>query len=186
MLIRPSRREILALLGSIPTVVAAGQRLPETDPTSEGPAYKAGAPFKDDLVEAGLAGTPLLLTGRVLSTGGDPLPGAVLDIWEANMEGRYDTEGYTLRGKIKAGRDGLYRVRLLVPKAYSTDGARYRTAHIHVKAAAEQHSLITTELYVQGDPHNYDDAGPRPSLQLALESAREGKKAAFDFVLRHA
>ena len=185
MLIRPSRREVLAYLGSSPILLRAGGRLPETDPTSQGPAYKPGAPFKDDLVEPGLGGTPLVLSGRVLSTSGDPLSGAVLDLWEANMSGVYDESGYTLRGKVRADRQGVYRVRLLVPKAYSTGGG-YRTAHIHVKASAGDHGLVTTELYVQGEQRNYDDFGPRPSLQLALRPAREGKTAQFDFVLPHA
>lgn len=185
MLIRPSRRQILACLGATPLLFAAGRRLPETDSTAEGPAYKPGAPFLDDLVQPGLGGTPLLLSGRIFSTLGDPLPGAVLDFWEANMSGQYDQSGYILRGKVRADNQGLYRVRLLVPKAYSTGGGM-RTAHIHVKASAGRLSLVTTELYVQGDQHNYDDSGPRPSLQLALRPAREGKTARFDFVLPHA
>jgi protocatechuate 3,4-dioxygenase beta subunit len=76
---------------------------------------------------------------------------------------------------------------LLVPKAYriSPSSDSYRTAHIHVKALADAHRTVTTELYVQGDPRNYNDSGPRPSLQLALQPAKEGKTASFDFVVRH-
>ena len=187
MLIKSSRRRVIAILGSLPATLMAGSgtgKLPETDPTGEGPFYKAGAPFKDDLVEPGLGGTPLVLSGRILNTSGEPVAGGTLDLWQANMEGEYDRQGYTLRGRVKANGQGTYRVRLLVPKAYRAGGG-YRTAHVHVKAAAAEHSLITTELYVQGDPHNYDDFGTRPSLQMALQQAREGKTATFDFVLRH-
>jgi protocatechuate 3,4-dioxygenase beta subunit len=187
MLIQPSRRELMLCLGSLPAVLRAGKRLPETDATAEGPAYKPGAPLKDDFIEPGLDGTPLLLSGTVYSTAGEPLPEAVLDLWEVNMQGVYDYAGYTLRGKVKTDRNGLYRVRLLVPKAYRTSPTSnfYRTAHIHVKASAGGHAMVTTELYVQGEPRNYDDSGPRPSLLLALQPAREGKTASFDFVLRH-
>ncbi len=174
-------------LGSVPVAWSARRALPETDAIAEGPAYKAGAPFSDDLVKPGLGGTPLVLSGSVYSTKGDPLENAVLDFWEANMEGVYDQAGYTLRGKVKTDGQGRYRVRLLVPKAYRISPASdfYRTAHIHVKALADEHATVTTELYVQGDPRNYNDSGPRPSLQLALQPAREGKTASFDFVVRH-
>jgi protocatechuate 3,4-dioxygenase beta subunit len=112
---------------------------------------------------------------------------AVLDFWEANMSGVYDQSGYTLRGKVRTDGQGRYRVRLLVPKAYRTspDSNNYRTAHIHVKASMDAHSMVTTELYVQGDPRNYEDSGPRPSLLLALKPWRDGKAATFDFVVRH-
>jgi len=187
MLIRQSRREFAVWLGSVPVAWSAGRGLPETDATAEGPAYKAGAPFKDDLVEARLGGTPLVLSGIVYSTTGERLQNATLDFWEANMDGIYDQTGYTLRGKVRTDGQGLYRVRLLVPKAYRTSPTSdsYRTAHIHVKASADAHAMVTTELYVQGDPRNYSDSGPRPSLQLALQPARGGQTASFEFVVRH-
>src|SRR5579859_3169652 len=53
MLIRPTRRRMMVTLGaaivSVP-LLSAFDELPETDPTGEGPAYKAGAPEKDDLL----------------------------------------------------------------------------------------------------------------------------------------
>src|SRR5271154_4229689 len=119
MLIRPSRRTMIVTLGaavfSVP-MLSAFNELPETDPTGEGPAYKAGAPEKDDLLEPGLAGTPLVMSGRMLSTHGEPLADAMLDIWEARMDGHYDFAGYTLRGKVRADKDGHYRFRTVVPK----------------------------------------------------------------------
>jgi protocatechuate 3,4-dioxygenase beta subunit len=187
MLLQPSRRQILATLGTalLPVSAFANGTLPVTDPSSEGPAYKPGAPEKDDLIEPGLGGTPLVLTGRVLNVHGDPLSHALLDVWEAKMDGQYDSSGYTLRGKLYTRADGTYRLRTLVPKAYKA-GDGYRTAHIHLKVSAPDHRLITTELYVKGEPRNYDDFLARPSLQLVLASAGEGKQASFDFVLGHA
>jgi protocatechuate 3,4-dioxygenase beta subunit len=188
MLIRPTRRRMMVTLGaamlSVP-LVSAFDELPETDPTGEGPAYKPGAPEKDDLLEPGLEGTPLLLTGRVLSTKGEPLSGAMLDFWEAKMDGHYDFTGYTLRGKVRAGKDGRYHLRTVVPKPYNNDMGN-RTAHIHVKAGAPGHGLITTELHIKGLARNYTDFAVRPSLQLVLRDHKDGKASEFDFVLRHA
>jgi protocatechuate 3,4-dioxygenase beta subunit len=188
MLIRPTRRRMIVTLGaamiSVP-LLSAFDELPETDPTGEGPAYKPGAPEKDDLLEPGLEGTPLLLSGRVFNTRGEPLSGAMLDIWEAKMDGHYDFTGYTLRGKVRAGKDGRYHFRTVVPKPYNNDMGN-RTAHIHVKASAPGHGLITTELHIKGLARNYTDFAVRPSLQLVLRDQKDGKAADFDFVLRHA
>jgi len=190
MLIRTAtlnRRRLLAALGpaalTVPGIFGAKTKLPETDPTGEGPFYKPGAPERADLITTGVRGTPLLLTGRFLNTHGELLAGAILDVWEANWDGQYDNEGFTLRGKLQADRQGRYRLRTIVPKAYSTGGQNYRAAHIHVKASAPGHRLITTELYVKGDARNYQDFGVRPSLQLVLEGPSEARTASFDFIL---
>jgi protocatechuate 3,4-dioxygenase beta subunit len=188
MLISPTRRRMMVTLGaaifSVP-VLSAFEELPETDPTGEGPAYKPGAPDRDDFLEPGLDGTPLVLSGRLLNTHGEPLAGAVLDVWEARMDGHYDFKGFTLRGKVHSGNDGRYHVRTVVPQAYNTDMGN-RTAHIHVKASAPGHKLMTTELHIKGLARNYTDFAVRPSLQLVLTDHKDGKAAQFDFVLRHA
>lgn len=189
---RYSRRVIVAGIGAGILLgggfnLRAGDELPETDPTGEGPFYKAGAPERADIVDKGMAGVPLLLTGSVRDSRGHAVAGAVLDLWQADMSGTYDNEGYRLRGRLQAGKDGRYKVRCLVPKAYSTGGGGMRAAHIHIKVSASAHRLVTTELYVKGDSHNYDDFGVRPSLQMALaDNGRDGKLGSFDFVLRHA
>ena len=188
MILKPSRRQITLALGTLTVSwnAASGADLPPTEAQSDGPFYKEGAPVRDNLVEPGLGGTPLIVTGRVLNTKGDPVGGATLDLWEANMQGKYDTVGYTLRGKLNADRQGRYRFRTLVPKAYETSPGHYRTAHIHIKVSGPSHQLVTTELYVKGDAHNAADSMYRPTLHLELEGTPEGKKAAFDFVLRTA
>ncbi len=73
----------------------------------EGPYYKVGSPKRSTLIEPGITGTPLVLTGQVLNERGTPIPGAVLDFWQSDDVGNYDMLGDILRG---AGDD---RARLL-------------------------------------------------------------------------
>lgn len=159
--------------------------VPETEDNIEGPFYKPGAPERSVLVEPGMRGTRLTVSGRVLSTRGAPLEGALLDVWHANAEGRYDNEGFTLRGRLSTDRSGYYRIQTILPRYYRA-GKTTRPAHIHVKVSAPGFPLLTTQLYFKGDPYNSIDRYVRPSLMLNPTDARDGKAARFDFVLRAA
>src|SRR5512132_393978 len=64
---------------------------------TEGPYYKANPPQNATLRTAGVAGTPLTLTGYVVSKSCQPIANAKLDFWQADGNGNYDNSGYTLR-----------------------------------------------------------------------------------------
>ena len=164
-------------------LLEATPEMPETEPNIEGPFYKAGAPERGVLVEKNLRGTPLTLSGRVLNTQGKPLSGAILDLWQADSEGVYDNEGYRLRGKVRADGTGRYNIQTIVPRYYSA-GSQIRPAHIHFKVSAAGTPVLTTQLYLSGDPYLDKDKWVRKSLTISPEAARGGKAANFDFVLR--
>ncbi len=150
-----------------------------TASNAEGPYYKSGAPERAVLVEPGMAGTRLLLTGQVLTTDCRPVAGAVLDFWQANDRGEYDNTGYTLRGKQFADEMGRYRLETIVPGRYPG-----RAVHIHVKVNAPGGPVLTTQIYFAGEPGNDSDGLIRPSLIVPLTDAAGGGKAAtFNFVL---
>jgi protocatechuate 3,4-dioxygenase beta subunit len=73
--------------------LACDGELEPTASNAEGPYYKSGAPERTALVEPDMTGTRLLLTGQVLTTGCQPVAGAVLDFWQANDQGEYDNAG---------------------------------------------------------------------------------------------
>ncbi len=170
--------------------------LAPTDASIEGPFYRPGAPMLAapcSLVRRpGERGAVLVFLGDVRSTDGDPLPGALLDIWQASAEGRYapgrPTDGdfsglfdptqpaFNLRGCIRAGDDGGFEVRTVIPGAYrdppgSMDVASMRPAHLHVKLACEGFVPLTTQLFFAEDPHLRSDPAEavRPGLVMALE-----------------
>lgn len=161
---------------------AATAEAPETEDNIEGPFYKPGAPFRSVLLERGMQGTPLTLSGQVLDTHGHPLKGALLDFWHANDTGVYDNKEFNLRGRIHTDELGRYQLRTIKPKWYGADGD-FRPAHIHVKASASKGSVLTTQLYFKDDPYNAVDPWVRPSLILTPQNVADGLQARFDFVL---
>jgi protocatechuate 3,4-dioxygenase beta subunit len=153
-----------------------------TPEQTEGPFFVPDSPERTSLTEPGIAGTALLLRGRVLDTGCRPIPGALVDFWQADGEGVYDNSGYRLRGHQFADDEGAYELRTIVPGVYPG-----RTRHIHVKAQPEGGSVLTTQLYFPDEPANGSDGIFDPLLLVDLGPDRGGvTPARFDFVLQTA
>src|ERR1700747_3593723 len=71
--------------------------LQQTPQEIEGPYFRLGAPMRSNLLEPG--DTPgIVLTGRVLSENGQPIPGAVVNVWSSDQAGNYDMLGYRYTG----------------------------------------------------------------------------------------
>ena len=148
-----------------------------------GPFYKEGAPFKQTLGEGVKEGERLIITGKVTDTRCQPIKNAVLDIWQANSTGKYDNEGFTLRGKINTDNDGNYVIDTIVPKEYAA-GDINRPGHIHLKVGAPNQPILTTQLYFEGDPYLTDREDK--SLIMKVTDDKNGtKKANFDFVIEY-
>lgn len=146
-----------------------------------GPFYKEGAPFKQRLGE-GVEGERLIITGKVMDMRCQPLKDAILDVWQANSTGKYDNEGFTLRGKVKTNNDGTYLIDTIVPREYAT-GDITRPGHIHLKVGAPNQPTLTTQLYFEGEPYLSDLEDK--SLVMKLTEENGTKKANFDFVIEH-
>jgi protocatechuate 3,4-dioxygenase beta subunit len=145
---------------------------------TEGPFFKPSSPERVELLEAGMAGQPIELAGFVLSRACKPLPGALLDFWQADDKGQYDNSGFRLRGHQFSDAEGRYRLRSIVPGAYAG-----RTRHIHVKVQPRGGRVLTTQLYFPREPQNRADGLFRNDL-LMRTARNEGWLAGrFDFVL---
>ena len=83
------------------------------------PEFKSGAPERTSFLEPGVAGDRLNLTGRVLSTRCEPVPGARLELWHTDLNGRYDYEGYKFRGFQLTDKAGRYHLETVMPGYYS-------------------------------------------------------------------
>jgi protocatechuate 3,4-dioxygenase beta subunit len=155
---------------------AKAKRTPAVD---EGPYYKTGSPERANLVEAGLPGTKLVVTGRVLDDQGRPIPGAWLDFWQADGKGAYDNAGFTLRGHQYADREGRYRLETVRPYEYQV-----RAAHIHVKVSAGQGApVFTTQLFFPDERLNPTDPLFEPGTVMNVAAMKDGQTATFDFVI---
>ena len=182
-LLSPSALPLLGAAAAPTHQLAATEESLETENNWEGPFYKLGAPLRAGLLEPGMAGTPLTVTGRVLDTSGRPLKGALLDIWQADHTGAYDNTGFRLRGRLYSGDDGRYTLRTIKPLHYGSPNDM-RPAHIHVKASVENSPILTTQLYFKGDPWNRHDPDVRPTLIMSPRQVSDGLAAQFDFVLK--
>ena len=128
------RQEFILLsdvLGLSMMVVALNHKtLPgATEATVLGPFFAHGAKefgYGGDLREgATMKGEDVWVSGRVLSMDGKPVPGAVLDVWQADGDGIYDVQ-YTdkdnalfARGRLNADQDGKYWFKSILPEFYS-------------------------------------------------------------------
>ena len=143
------------------------------------------------------AGPTVLLSGRVRSTAGSAVSGALVEVWQCDRAGRYrhpdapETElvdprfeGY---GRVVTGKGGDYAFRVLRPVPYPG-----RTPHVHFKVTAAGHATLITQMYVAGEAGNAADfalaqAGDRRALLVAaLVPAERGPdtwRARFDLVL---
>lgn len=152
-----------------------------TPPQTEGPFFTPNSPERTSLLESGMAGTRMVLTGRVVTVGCKPVAGALVDFWHADDDGDYDNQGYRLRGHQFTDGEGRYRLETIVPGMYPG-----RTRHFHVKVQARGGRVLTTQLYFPGEARNTRDRIFHPELLMAVSDGKNGKDARFNFVLRSA
>jgi protocatechuate 3,4-dioxygenase beta subunit len=145
---------------------------------TEGPYFSPNSPERASLRDPGLAGTPLTVHGRVLTTGCEPVAGALLDFWQADSDGMYDNEGFTLRGHQFTDAGGAYALETILPGLYPG-----RTRHIHVKAQAPDGPVLTTQLYFPGEAANASDGIFDPALVMDVGGTAGAREGTFDFVL---
>jgi protocatechuate 3,4-dioxygenase beta subunit len=140
---------------------------------TEGPYFKAGSPERITLIEEGMQGERLILVGYVLDQNCQPVPNAMLDFWQANENGDYDNEGYTLRGHQFTDAQGRYYLETIMPGLY----ASRPILHIHVKVQPPSGQVLTTQIYFAEQPVE--------NLTATLE-AREGFYVGyFNFVVQN-
>lgn len=149
-----------------------------TPPQTAGPFFKPDSPRRASLVDAGMQGERLKLTGRILSTACQPVSGALIDFWHCDASGRYDNRGYTFRGHQFSDAQGGFALETLLPGIYPG-----RTRHIHVIVQAPDRRPLTTQLYFPGEAFNRRDFIFDPKLLMTMQRSGAEQDAQFDFVL---
>lgn len=159
----------------------AQELLPVTRTIIEGPYFRLGAPQRESLIEPGITGDRMLLTGRVLTPEGKPIPRAVLNFWMSDDQGNYDMVGYKLHGYTFADDEGRYRMEAIVPACYEPRHAK----HIHVKVQGISRPL-TTQLYFSDDEERLKDNWYYPDLDVQVRDNPDGDGyiGEFDFVIQ--
>jgi hydroxyquinol 1,2-dioxygenase len=177
------RQEFILLsdvLGASMAVVDLNQSTDEraTESTVLGPFFVEGAPefaLGAD-ISGGAGGKPCFIEGTVRNTAGEPVAGALLDIWQSDEEGHYDVQYPDLatprgRGRLRADAEGRYAFWTVHPEAYpvpddgpvgdmlTAAGRRpMRPAHVHFKVSAPGHRTLITHVFTADSTHLDDDA----------------------------
>jgi catechol 1,2-dioxygenase len=149
-----------------------------TPRTIEGPLYVEGAPLvkgEARLDDGTQEGEVLLMAGRVLDIDGKPVPGAIVEVWHADVKGNYShfdstQSPFNLRRSIETDGEGRYRFRSIMPSGYGCPPGgpterlldqlgRHgkRPAHIHFFVSAPNYRHLTTQINIAGDPLLHDD-----------------------------
>lgn len=166
-----------------------------TPATVLGPFHIDGSPeldFGADMSD-GVPGTPLYITGTVRGLDGEPVGGALLDVWQADPEGAYEAqlevEEARLRAKYTVREDGGYCVRTVAPKGYAipmdgpvgeligrTEISHFRPAHVHFLITAAGFAPLITHLFQEGAQYLDSDVvfGTKPELVVAFEPREPG------------
>lgn len=206
-----NRRRFLAGCGlslaalSVPGAFA--EELIRTPRQTAGPFYPDHLPLDtdNDLLILNDALTPAVgevtyMSGRILDARGEPVRGAVVEIWQCDSGGAYlhsrtgnadkKDKNFQGFGRFFTGSTGEYLFRTIKPVPYPG-----RTPHIHYKVKAKGKELLTTQCYIQGHPGNerdgiwksIKDEKARASVTVdfvPLPGAKAGELAAkFDIVL---
>jgi protocatechuate 3,4-dioxygenase beta subunit len=178
-----------------------------TPPQTRGPFYPDRLPADrdSDLVRVtGLdrqaVGTVAHIRGRILGADGRPIPGAIVEIWQCDAQGRYlhrldsgsrgHDQAFQGYGAARAAADGGYAFRTIKPVAYTG-----RTPHIHFAVKAPSGRSLVTQMYVEGEPQNATDGvlqsirseAARRSVIVRLDPAGDleagALKGVFDIVI---
>jgi len=144
---------------------------------TEGPYYKANPPQNALLRTSGVAGTPLTLTGYVVSRSCQPIANAKLDFWQADGNGDYDNSGYTLRGWQLTDANGAYRLETVIPGLYPG-----RTEHIHFKVTVNGQTY-TSQLFFPGVSQNASDSIYSAQMLVKLNTSTSPVSGTFTFVV---
>lgn len=166
-----------------------------TPAQTEGPFYPVALPADTDadLLRNGslryAAGEPATVAGTLTDLDGHPLAGAQVEIWQCDAAGHYHHPGDGGRadpafqgfGRVQADAQGRWQFRTIRPVPYTG-----RTPHIHVKVRSGARELLTTQLYVEGDPHNARDGlwrslSPQDRAAVTVPFQRGADGLAADF-----
>ena len=209
----PITRRALIQSGLGVAALVASAALPAATPTpqqTEGPFFPNQDQADKDLDLTQIEGHSeraqgevVEIDGQVLDAAGQPVAGALVDVWQANTQGRYAHERdpnpapldphFQGWARLTTDAEGRFRVRTIKPGAYPVSAGWSRPPHIHYKVARRGFHELTTQMYFAGDPLNDVDRvlGAVPETEraallvsFATSEANATPRGEFSLVLR--
>jgi hydroxyquinol 1,2-dioxygenase len=176
--------------GATPSTVEGPFHIPDAPEVAHGADMAKGAP-----------GIPCFVSGTVRGLNGEPVGGAILDLWQTDGEGLYEEQRRTaepwMRGVYRSKPDGSYSIRTVAPISYTipmdgpigaffgrTTMSHMRPAHIHFAISAPGYHGVVTHLFQKGDEYIENDVvyGVKAPLVVAFVKRPPGKAPNGDTV----
>ena len=176
--------------GATPSTVEGPFHIPDAPEVAHGADMAKGAP-----------GIPCFVSGTVRGLNGEPVGGAILDLWQTDGEGLYEEQRRTaepwMRGIYRSKPDGSYSIRTVAPISYTipmdgpigeffgrTTMSHMRPAHIHFAISAPGYHGVVTHLFQKGDEYIENDVvyGVKAPLVVAFVKRPPGKAPNGDTV----
>ena len=140
-------------------------------------------------------GKVIFIRGQVLDTDGQPVEEAIVDLWQANAEGRYRHprdgnpapldpffQGWAI---VPSGRDGMIRFKTIFPGAYPASRNWMRPPHIHFKVNKPGYAELVTQMYFPGEALNASDLllqrKDEHERQLMIASKIQGDPESYEY-----
>ena len=148
-------------------------------------------PGRTDLTGGATGGEAIAIAGRVLDGDGQPVQDAMLEIWQADAQGRYGGDGFSGFGRALTDAQGGYRFTTIKPGRVQGPGGTLQAPHVCLTIFARGLlRQLSTRIYFAGDPANETDpvlaSIPDPSVRRTL-LARAGdgqREYRFDVILQ--
>ena len=156
-----------------------------------GPFFREGAPelpLGANIV-ANRTAPEIVLYGKITDNDGNPLPNALVQVWQTNEHGLYDVQAHDdahmdMRGNFRSDASGNYYFRTVRPKGYSIpmDGpvgklvqmqGRHgmRPSHVHMLITAPGHRELVSALYFGDDDNIASDTVFGVSASLVIDTS---------------
>lgn len=125
--------------------------------------------LRADGPNANITGERIILTGRITDGDGAPCSDAMVEIWQADPEGRYDS-GFHGFGRCATDENGVFRFVTLKPGPVRGRGNAIQAPHVVISIFARGLlKQLVTRLYFAGEALNENDP-----LLSAVDPARRG------------
>jgi protocatechuate 3,4-dioxygenase, alpha subunit len=146
-----------------------------------GPFFSIGMTrlYRDTIAGPGVAGERVEISGRILDGDGAPVPDGIVEIWQANSQGKYahpeDTQdksvepGFSGYGRVPTDEDGRFRFTTIKPGRVPGPDGKLQAPHLAISVFTRglQRRLIT-RVYFPDEPGNREDF----ALDLVEQSRR--------------
>jgi protocatechuate 3,4-dioxygenase beta subunit len=175
-----------------------------TPSETEGPFYpvKSQNDKNADLTQidghhAAAQGQHIIVRGQVTDVNGQPVGDAMLDIWQADANGRYrhpldsnlapldkNFQGWAI---VKSGVNGLFLFKTVIPGAYPASKDWIRPPHIHFKISKQGYRPLTTQMYFPDEKFNETDvllnrkSSIEQSLMIARNADQQGDLPIYEY-----